>query len=152
MTPEALAELYRKVVLDHARQPRNKIAPTGQSFDHFEANPVCGDEIHFYFDQEDGVFKRVVFQGEGCLLSQASASLLSTYVQNSKGSALREKLEHLKAWLTRAPEDDAPDWEDPAMEAFWQEIHRLKGRQTCALLAWECLAKGAEKAAGNSSG
>ena len=81
-----LRELYQQVILDHNKSPRNfkKI----EDANHFAEgyNPLCGDKINIYVNLEDNKVKNISFQGSGCAISKASASLMSTIV---KGKTLR---------------------------------------------------------------
>ena len=73
-------ELYKENILDHYKYPRNKKEINAPSCS--ENNPLCGDKITLYLKIEDGTIVDVSFTGEGCAISQASASLLSEYVKD----------------------------------------------------------------------
>lgn len=69
-------DFYREHILDHARSPRNWGLLENPDFDHAEANTLCGDHLHLTLSVDDGVIRAVGWEGHGCAISQASASLL----------------------------------------------------------------------------
>ena len=78
---ENLDNLYREIILDHYRSPRNRgeLAPPAIRTEGF--NPLCGDEIVVYLDVQDGVLVDIKLTGQGCSISQASSSLMSSAVK-----------------------------------------------------------------------
>lgn len=71
-----MEDMYRELILDHARNGRNWGLVDDPDFDHEEHNPLCGDRLHLTLKVEDGVIKEVGWDGDGCAISQASASML----------------------------------------------------------------------------
>jgi nitrogen fixation NifU-like protein len=69
-------DMYRENVLDHAKNMRNKGLLDPNDFDHTEHNPLCGDKLHLTLRVEDGIIREVGWDGSGCAVSQASASML----------------------------------------------------------------------------
>ncbi len=88
---KASEEMYREHILDHYKNPRNKqkIGKKMDSFSHTckQSNPLCGDQIELFVQIEQDKIKEVSFAGEGCAISQASASLLTEFV---KGKTIKE--------------------------------------------------------------
>ena len=86
------SDMYRQQILDHYKNPRNYGELEDATFSHVGENPMCGDEIrmHVRLDGDDETIERVAFEGDGCAISQASASLLSTKLQ---GKTVPELLE-----------------------------------------------------------
>ena len=82
-----LRELYQEVILDHNKSPRNfkKLETANRTAEGY--NPLCGDKIDIFLDVEDDVVKDISFQGSGCAISKASASLMSTII---KGKTVEE--------------------------------------------------------------
>jgi nitrogen fixation NifU-like protein len=80
-----LEDLYREIILDHYRSPRNRgeLAPPAHRVEGF--NPLCGDEVTVYLDVKDGVLTDIKLMGHGCSISQSSSSLMSSAV---KGTSL----------------------------------------------------------------
>ncbi len=73
-------DIYQENVLDHYKNPHRKKVLEHVSFQHHEMNPLCGDMLTFYFLVEDNIIKDISFTGYGCVISQASASLLADYL------------------------------------------------------------------------
>ncbi len=139
----SLDELYKEVILDHYRAPRNK----GRLDPHDVAlernNPLCGDEIELFlqFDGED--VTGIAFEGKGCSISQASASMMTEKVKGlsvKDASALAEQIKALMAG------------EDVGDEKTLGDLVSLKGvvkypvRIKCALLGWNTLVEALEEA------
>ena len=88
-----LEELYQEVILDHCRRPRNHAALAGATGRATGHNPICGDQVTVYVTVEDGRVTDVGFEGAGCAISQAAASLMSVSVKGklvAEVQALRE--------------------------------------------------------------
>lgn len=83
-------DIYREIILDHYRNPRNKgrISDADASF--HDSNPLCGDEIDIHLKVEDDVVKDIKFEGRGCAISQASASMLTEMVMNKSLTSVKE--------------------------------------------------------------
>lgn len=92
-----LLDLYQQVIVDHARSPRNVRALEGEGV-RVEAayNPLCGDRVTVYVDiSEDGMVRDIAFEGEGCAISQASASMMTEHI---KGLSVPEAIERFEAF------------------------------------------------------
>ncbi len=74
-------DLYQEQILDHYRYPRHKGKIARANVVYREVNPLCGDELTFYAAVENGTIKSLSFEGQGCAISQASASLLAEFLQ-----------------------------------------------------------------------
>jgi nitrogen fixation NifU-like protein len=132
----ALDELYKEVILDHYKNPRNKRPLPGAERSCKKNNPLCGDEITVHAHLLDGSVAEVTFEGSGCSISQASASMLTEAVA---GSSL-EEAEALAGRFRGMMEGKV----EPDEETFGDLI-ALKGvvkypvRIKCAVLAWDVL-------------
>jgi nitrogen fixation NifU-like protein len=132
----ALEELYKEVILDHYKSPRNKRGVPGAELSCSKNNPLCGDEITIHAHLTDGRVADVAFEGRGCSISQASASMLTEAVM---GKAV-EDAEKLAAEFRSMMEGKL----DPDEEEFG-DLVALKGvvkypvRIKCAVLAWDVL-------------
>jgi len=86
------SDMYRQQILDHYKNPRNYGELEDATFSHVGENPMCGDtiEMQLVLDDEEEVIERVAFQGDGCAISQASASMLSEKLQGMSVDELRE--------------------------------------------------------------
>jgi nitrogen fixation NifU-like protein len=137
-----LDELYRDLILDHYRHPRNRGSLDAATYRGEGFNPLCGDEIAVDVELDGGVIKDVAFRGRGCSISQASGSMMTDAVKgHTKAEALRI-LQAFKRMMTD-PEDEPPA-ELGDLEAF-QGVARFPVRVKCATLAWHVLEEGLEK-------
>ena len=143
-----LEELYREVILDHYRSPRNRGSLPDATVSTHLQNPLCGDEITLQLKVEGDRIQEVRFSGRGCSISQASASMLTEAV---KGRAVHE-LPELIDRVTRLVRGELrPE------QAGLGELEALSGvsqfpvRVKCALLAWEALDKNLQQLADTSS-
>jgi nitrogen fixation NifU-like protein len=132
----ALDELYKEVILDHYKSPRNKRALPGAERSCTKNNPLCGDEITVHAHLADGRVAEVTFEGSGCSISQASASMLTEAI----GGASVEEAEDLAGRFRGMMEGRV----EPDEETFG-DLMALKGvvkypvRIKCAVLAWDVL-------------
>jgi nitrogen fixation NifU-like protein len=144
----SLEELYKEVILDHYRAPRNK----GRLDPHDVAlernNPLCGDEIELFvkFDGDD--VEGIAFEGKGCSISQASASMMTEKVQGLPAKDAQLVAESIKRMMAGEEEGDAETLGD---------LISLKGvvkypvRIKCALLGWNTLLEALEEGGKTSS-
>src|SRR5262245_34955300 len=77
-----LRELYQEVIVDHSKRPRNFRKPEGYNRAAEGFNPLCGDRIHLYLKVEGGIIKDAGFEGAGCAISTASASMMTECLKN----------------------------------------------------------------------
>ena len=139
---DELRELYRELILDHARSPRHfgKLADSTHSAEGI--NPLCGDKLKMYFRiSEGGLIDDACFEGSGCAISVASASLLTdTVIGMSTGDALRY-FDALVASLSTDSDGDsntATTIELGKLQAL-QGVKEFPSRVKCASLAWHAL-------------
>jgi nitrogen fixation NifU-like protein len=132
----ALDELYKEVILDHYKNPRNKHSLPQATVSRRKNNPLCGDDIALHARLADDLVTEVTFEGQGCSISQASASMLTEAV---KGKNLKDAA-HLAAEFRAMMQGSI----DPDEDAFG-DLVALKGvvrypvRIKCAVLAWDVL-------------
>ena len=132
----ALDELYKEVILDHYKSPRNKRELPNASYTCSRNNPLCGDEISVSLRVDDGVVTEATFQGAGCSISQSSASMMTEAVT---GSTVERSLELAGAFRGMMAGEVEPD------EVTFGDLVALKGvvkypiRIKCAVLAWDVL-------------
>jgi nitrogen fixation NifU-like protein len=140
----ALEELYREVILDHYRNPRNRGRLDDPDATAQGVNPLCGDEITVDIDLEDDVVTAVAVDSEGCSISQSSASMMTEAI---KGKT-RDEIDQLVARFRRMMSLDGS--EDPGLDpdrpgAVLGDLEALQGvrqypvRIKCASLAWNTL-------------
>ncbi len=157
-----LEDLYREIILDHYRNPRNRgelPSPPAHRVEGF--NPLCGDEIVVYLDLDGRTLADVKVSGQGCSISQSSASMMSTVVKGRSVDEARAVIRAFKGLMSvheaRLEESDgtgayAPaDGTEPEIAlgdlAALQGIVKFPVRIKCATLSWNALAQGLEEAA-----
>lgn len=133
-----LRELYQQVILDHNKSPRNfRII---ENANHFAEgyNPLCGDRINIYLDVEDGIIKDISFQGSGCAISKASASLMSSILKGKKLDEAKKIFEEFHDLVTGKSEENA-DFEKIGKLAVFAGVREFPARVKCASLAWHTM-------------
>jgi nitrogen fixation protein NifU and related proteins len=131
-----LTDLYRDVILDHNRRPRNfgVLEPANALAEGF--NPLCGDRLTVRLNLADDRIENIRFEGQGCAISTASASLMTEAVKGkTRGEALA-LFDRVHRLLT----DDAADAEDLGKLAALSGVREYPARVKCASLCWHTLA------------
>ncbi len=138
MNSEELQELYQQIILDHNKYPRNHRRiehPTHMAHGH---NALCGDEINVYLELKEGVIRDISFDGEGCAISRASASLMTELL---KGKTLAEAEKQFRDLTELLGETELPPMETLLMEkgdlAALSGVRKFPARIKCATLAWQ---------------
>ena len=159
-----LEDLYREIILDHYRNPRNRgelDAPPAVRVEGF--NPLCGDEVVVYLDvADDGTVNDIRISGQGCSISQSSASMMSSAVKGKSADEARALIRAFKAMMSIHEQRlDGTEEEDPIqadgnvklgdLEAL-QGVVKFPVRIKCATLSWNTLAQGLDEAAEASTG
>lgn len=131
-----LRDLYRDVILDHNKSPRlfGRLEPADASADGH--NPLCGDRLHVTLRLEDGRVSDVRFEGQGCAISVASASLMCEAVKGRPRAAVDHLFHEIHEVLTK---HDAPVPEDLGKLAALSGVREYPVRVKCASLAWHTL-------------
>jgi nitrogen fixation NifU-like protein len=140
-----LDELYRELILDHYRNPRNRVPLESPAVVAEGYNPLCGDEVELRLNVEGDVISDVSFTGRGCSISQASGSMLTEAVKGKTVAQARA----LIALFTRMMTD--PDFvseEDVGDLEALQGVAKYPVRVKCATLAWHALQDGLDRHAG----
>lgn len=141
VSTEELRELYRELILDHARSPRHFGKLEGMTHQAEGINPLCGDKLNIYFKvSPDGLIDEARFEGSGCAISVASASLLTDTVT---GMAVDDALEFFSAVVTRLtggnPAPDADAVTDIGKLRALEGVKEFPSRVKCATLAWHAM-------------
>lgn len=134
-----LDQLYRRVIMDHYKNPRNKGSIEDGALTIDMNNPTCGDRIHLTLQVEDGKIQNAKFDGEGCSISMASASMMTQAV---KGKTVEEALQlstTFSEMMLGKDYDDSIELED--IEAL-SGVSQFPARIKCATLAWKAMEKG----------
>jgi nitrogen fixation NifU-like protein len=131
-----LSDLYQEVILDHNKRPRNfgvLDAPTHHAEGY---NPLCGDRLHLFVKVDGETISDVRFQGSGCAISKASASLMTDALKGHSVSEARELFERFHRMVTTPP--DVPV-EDLGKLSVFAGVREFPVRVKCASLAWHTL-------------
>ena len=156
-----LEDLYREIILDHYRNPRNRgelSAPPATRVEGF--NPLCGDEIVLYLEIEGDVVKDIRIGGQGCSISQSSASMMSSAVKGRTLDEVRALSRAFKGMMSiheASLDGDGADGAEDAAPAAGDEVklgdlEALRGvvkfpvRIKCATLSWNTLLQGLDQA------
>ncbi|MGC2175830.1 MAG: SUF system NifU family Fe-S cluster assembly protein [Acidimicrobiales bacterium] len=149
-----LDDLYREIILDHYRSPRNRgelESPPAHRVEGF--NPLCGDEVVVYLDVRDGVLNDIKLTGHGCSISQSSSSLMSAAVKGKSLDDVRSTIATFKHLMTVTPESTGDEEKSESELRTLGELAALAGvarfpvRIKCATLAWNTLAQGLQEIA-----
>ena len=155
-----LEDLYREIILDHSRAPRNRgelPVPPASKVEGF--NPLCGDEVVLYLDVDDGVVRDGRTEGQGCSISQASTSMMSAAVKGQPVGDARQLIRAFKSLMSihESKLDGEVDGAGEAASALegveLGDLEALQGvvkfpvRIKCATLAWNTLEQGLDEAA-----
>ena len=133
-----ITSLYQEVVIDHARRPRNFRELKGASQTVEAVNPLCGDQLTLYVQMVDGAIADIAFKGNGCAISQASASLMTMAMKGLRQDEALALFTRVHTMLTTESEDDAPPAEVgklAVLSGVWEYPTRVK----CATMAWQAL-------------
>ncbi len=131
-------ELYQQVILDHYKSPRNykKLEVANR---HSEGhNPLCGDEVAVYVQLEDGVIKDISFEGSGCAISKASASMMTAALKGKSAAESESLFDEFHRMITGKlnPESDPHHL---GKLAIFSGVREFPVRVKCASLAWHTL-------------
>jgi nitrogen fixation protein NifU and related proteins len=167
-----LEDLYREIILDHYRNPRNRgelTAPPATRVEGF--NPLCGDEVVVYLDIDGGVVKDIRIAGQGCSISQSSASMMSAAVKGQTLDEVRALSRAFKGMMSIHEQtldgdgdgtvDGTVDADDsgasPGAGVKLGDLEALRGvvkfpvRIKCATLSWNTLLQGLDESAASAS-
>lgn len=162
-----LEDLYREIILDHYRAPRNRgelPVPPAHRAEGF--NPLCGDEVILYLDVDDGTVTDIRTAGQGCSISQASTSMMSAAVKGKPVEEARRLIRAFKSLMSihestleggGADGDGDGGYPDEADDVRLGDLEALQGvvkfpvRIKCATLAWNTLQQGLDESVGAAS-
>ncbi|ANX13455.1 Fe-S cluster assembly sulfur transfer protein SufU [Fictibacillus halophilus] len=138
-----LDQLYRQVIMDHYKNPRNKGILEDGALNINMNNPTCGDRIQLTLKVEDGKIESAKFDGEGCSISLASASMMTQAV---KGLPVEDALKLAKIFYDMMLGNDYDDgsYDLGDIEAL-QGVSKFPARIKCATLAWKAMEQGVGK-------
>ena len=133
-----ISDLYREVILDHNKSPRNfrKMEGPDRTADGY--NPLCGDQITVYLKMQDGVIKDITFHGSGCAISKASASMMTASVKGKTPAEADRIFDDVHKMLTGELNTDASP-ERLGKLAALSGVCNFPARVKCASLSWHTL-------------
>ena len=133
-----LSELYQEVILDHNKTPRNfgKL----EHFSHYAEghNPLCGDSIELYIEETDGIIQNVKFEGAGCAISKASASIMTTMLKGKTIDEAKKIFNDFHKAVTSDPNSSYEELNLGKLSVFCG-VREFPARVKCASLAWHTL-------------
>ncbi len=135
---QELKELYQQVILDHNKSPRNfrKIDNATQYAEGY--NPLCGDRLDVYLIVEDGIVRDVSFKGEGCAISKASASVMTSLLKGKTVKEAEKMFENFHDLVTGKLGSN-PDLDQLGKLAVFAGVQEFPVRVKCASLAWHTM-------------
>ena len=141
-----LEDLYREIILDHYKSPRNRGTLEPPAIRTEGHNPLCGDEIEVYIALDNDIVSDIKISGQGCSISQSSASMMSAAIKGKPVAEVRALIHRFKHMMS------IEDVEEPDTSAPLGDLEALQGvvkfpvRIKCAVLAWNTLAEGLDSA------
>jgi len=130
-----LDELYQEVILDHNKSPRNFRAMGDANRKAEGYNPLCGDQVTVYVKFEDGIIKDISFQGSGCAISKASASMMTSALKGKTEAQAHELFENVHSMLT-GEFNQQQGRNEVGKLAILSGVCKFPARVKCASLAW----------------
>ena len=128
--------VYKEVLMDHYRNPRNYSDVSQSEVVHRGSNPRCGDDLKIGVDFDGDKLNKIVFQGRGCSVCMASASMMTESVAGSSKNEVLQLAEKVRDWFD-AKEDDTPA---PVKTLLALDaLRKYPARRRCVLLAWDAL-------------
>ena len=131
-----LRELYQETILDHNRHPRNRGRVEGSRAEGY--NPLCGDQVEVSLAIVDGKVGDIAFDGHGCAISTASASLMTQAVKGKSREEAEAIFRRFQALVTDTSGAE-PDWDGLGDLAVFAGVRELPIRIKCAVLPWHAL-------------
>jgi nitrogen fixation NifU-like protein len=143
----ALDDIYKEVILDHYKNPRNKRDLPGAELRSTQNNPLCGDEITVFVHEDGDTIAEVAFQGAGCSISQSSASMMTEAVAGKQVDQAKALAADFRGMMAGEIEPDEDGFGDlVALKGVVKYPIRIK----CAVLAWDVLQEALDGSGGAS--
>lgn len=139
MSMNKLDQLYRSVIMDHYKKPRNKGVIDDSNISIDMNNPTCGDRIHLSLQVEDNIVKDAKFDGEGCSISMSSASMMTQTIIGKTTEEAVELAHVFSEMMLGHDHDESLDLGD--VEAL-SGVSQFPARIKCATLSWKAMEKG----------
>ena len=136
MSNDLLDDLYRELILDHYKQPRNNVTLPAANCAADGSNPLCGDQIHITLTLTDEKVEQIGFTGSGCAISQASASMMTEFVQGRSVIDALDGIAAFQTMMTTSAPTNAVGFDD--IDALIG-VSKFPARVKCASLGWKTL-------------
>lgn len=134
-----LRELYQETVLEHSKTPRNYRELRNANHKAEGFNPLCGDHFTVYVDLDEDAVRDVSFQGSGCAISKASASMMTQSVKGKTRAEIEKLFERFHDMVTGRVSADCGDRSDLGKLSVFGGVSAYPARVKCATLAWHAL-------------
>ena len=137
-----LKELYQEIILDHGKNPRNKGKCKGYTNDAKAHNPLCGDKVHIYLNlDEDKTIKELTFEGEGCAISPASASILTDTLKGKNLNSTKKLIDDFLKMIKKKSKITLNSLSDDQVTTInsLSGVQEFPMRIKCATMAWHTL-------------
>ena len=132
-----LGDLYQEVILEHSKAPRNYRKPESANREAEGYNPLCGDRCSVYIDMDGDAIREIGFQGSGCAISRASASMMTQMVKGKSKEEAAKLFEQFHDLVTG--KDETAKAEELGKMAVFSGVSKFPARVKCATLAWHTL-------------
>jgi nitrogen fixation NifU-like protein len=133
-----LSELYQQVILDHNKKPRNFRKPETANHSAEGYNPLCGDQLTVYLDLEDDTVKDVAFEGSGCAISKAAASMMTQAVKGKSKEQVEHLFQEFHSMVTGELDEETDENSLGNLKIF-AGVREFPVRVKCATLPWHTL-------------
>jgi len=134
-----LSDLYQEVILDHNRRPRNFHSLAGASHTAEGYNPLCGDRLTLYLKLSNQVISDIAFEGAGCAISKASASILTDTLKGKTRAEVKALFDKVHDMVTSGNSADGV-----GKLAVFAGVHKFPARVKCAILPWHAVVAAVE--------
>ncbi len=129
-----LTDLYQQVILDHSKSPRNFHKLEGATHTARGQNPLCGDNVTLYLQTEGDVIKDISFEGSGCAISKASASLLTAALKGKTKAEVKALFDKVHDMVTTGKGSG-----EVGKLSVFAGVHKFPARVKCAILPWHAV-------------
>ncbi|MBS1715415.1 MAG: SUF system NifU family Fe-S cluster assembly protein [Armatimonadetes bacterium] len=134
-----LTDLYQEIILDHGKNPRNRREIPGATHLAEGFNPLCGDQIKVWLKVEGGTIADAAFTGQGCAISQASASMMTQAVKGQTVAFAEELFNNFRQHVIENNDNVLDDGQDLGILNCLTGVRRFPNRIKCAVLAWHAM-------------
>lgn len=132
---DTINDLYQEVILDHSRSPRNfRLLPDANRTAQGK-NPMCGDQVTVYLKVENDIIQDISFQGSGCAISKASASIMTSILKGKRVSEAQQLFDQYHSLITTGDASHCA----AAKLAVFAGVYKFPARVKCAILAWHAM-------------